>query len=714
MKTFIRILMVTIMLAGAATVTTVDAQDVDKLKYPKLNKLIMPDVVRETLDNGIRLYLVEDHALPTFNMSVRINVGSYLEPVDKVGLASVCGEVLRTGGTKKFTGDQIDELLEGVGASVETSIGLASGNARVNTLSENKDMAMDILAQVLRVPIFDEDKIDLAIVNARSAISRRNDDPQGLGFREFNRLIYGPNSVYARQSEYKSIANISRDDLIAFHETYFKPENIQIAVWGDFDTKSIVKSIKQRFGDWKRGSAPVPPLPKVEYSFKQQVHYISQGNVTQSGIFMGHIGGLVSDPDYADKIVMNNVMGGGLGNRMFNTVRSKEGLAYAAFGRYTSNIAYPGVFINYVGTKSETTGKAVKETIKVIQSMIDEPPTKEEMRKAKESYLNSFVFKFDTKSEVVNRMMNYDFHGIPDDFLFKLKDKIENVTSDDVVAAAKNNLRPDALLLLVVGKKEDFDIPLVDLGYGSISEIDITIPSGEEKRELAITAENLEKGKIILDKAVSAHGGLASFKNVHSVLAKGTYTLVMQGREIPLTFVETRVLPEKSSRLIEAFGQKIYDIHTETGGWKTDQATGQIVAKSEDDLLEDYKEMSRYNIRVFQSSENPSYRALYDGEGKVGDIAVTFVALIDSDDNLICRYGFDAASGEMVAKYYTDKTPVGEGTVEEIYSDFKSVEGITVPMSSVRNFAGNKIAAVTYKSFEINTTIDDSTFEKPE
>ncbi|RME26916.1 MAG: insulinase family protein, partial [Candidatus Zixiibacteriota bacterium] len=159
-----RIVIITALLV--ALVIPVAAQDISKLKFPQLHSLKLPKVKEVTLDNGMRLYIVEDHSLPTFSLSARINCGSYLEPDDKVGLASICGTVLRTGGTKKWPGDTLDEKLEAVGASVETSIGLLSGNASVNSLSDYQDMVLDILADILRNPVFDQDKIDLAKVQA--------------------------------------------------------------------------------------------------------------------------------------------------------------------------------------------------------------------------------------------------------------------------------------------------------------------------------------------------------------------------------------------------------------------------------------------------------------------------------------------------------------------------------------------------------------------
>ena len=180
------------------------------IKYPTLNEIVIPHVEKVELANGMKLYLVEDHELPIINLSARVRVGSIFEPADKVGLAGITGEVMRTGGTATRTGDELDDELESLAASVETSIGETSGRAFMSVLKEDIDIGVAILADVLMNPEFREDKLDLAKVEAKSGISRRNDDPNGIVTREFGRIIYGKDSPYARIPEYDTIENISR------------------------------------------------------------------------------------------------------------------------------------------------------------------------------------------------------------------------------------------------------------------------------------------------------------------------------------------------------------------------------------------------------------------------------------------------------------------------------------------------------------------------
>lgn len=450
-------------------------RDYKSLKYPKLRDIELPEIEQVTLDNGMQLFLLEDHELPLVNMSVRIRTGSIYEPPDKIGLASITGMVMRTGGTTSKTGDEIDEELESIAASVETGIGLNSGSASMSVLKQDVDTGLAILADVLMNPAFREDKIMLAKMQHKSSIARRNDYVGSIAGREFEKLIYGPDSVYARHTEYATIDNISRDDLVAFHKSFFGSNNVMLAVWGDFDTKEMIRKIEQAFDGWQKVNVQLLEAPKVEYEFRKTVNVILKDDVNQSNIYLGHIGGLRNNPDYFALIVMNKILGGGFTSRLFKNVRSRQGLAYSVFGAYSANYDYPGEF--YVGcqTKSESTVKAIRAMLREVEKMKESEVTDEELDLAKDSFLNSFVFNFDTKGEIVNRLMTYEYYGYPADFLLQIKQNVEKVTKEDVLRVAQKHLKPDQVQILAVGRPDDFDEPLSVLG--PVNEIDITIPT---------------------------------------------------------------------------------------------------------------------------------------------------------------------------------------------------------------------------------------------
>lgn len=453
--------------------TIAGSQSPYDLKFPPVNPVKTPAVDRIVLKNGMMLYLIEDHELPLISISARIGAGSIDEPADKVGLASLTGRVMRMGGTASLSGDQMDDKLESLAASVETGIGQTSGSASLSTLKENFDVVLPVFADVLMHPAFPQEKIELAKVQAKTGISRRNDDPDEIASREFDKLIYGSDSVYARQTEYLTIDSITRQDMVAFHQKYFYPNNVMMAVWGDFQTKDLVRKIEAAFKDWKKGPAVRPKPPGVDYKYESSVYFVRKEDVNQSTIALGHIGGMANNPDYFALLVLNDVLGAFSG-RLFERVRSQQGLAYSVGGGYESNFEYPGEFYISASTKSESTVQAVQSMLHEIELLRKEEITEEELAVAKESFLNSFVFYFDTKSEVVNRIMRYDWYGYPRNFLEMTKEKVEKVTRADILRVAQKYLHPDQVKILVVGNDKEFGQPLSTLG--NVHEIDVTIP----------------------------------------------------------------------------------------------------------------------------------------------------------------------------------------------------------------------------------------------
>ena len=441
-----------------------------ELTYPSLGDIRIPDIKRVTLANGMQLFLLEDHELPLINMSAMIRTGSVYEPDDKIGLADITGTVMRTGGTTGMTGDEINEQLEQIAATVETSIGQNSGSASVSVLKEDIDTGLAILADVLMNPAFREDKIELEKIQTHSSIARRNDNARQIVWREYNKIIYGPLSIYARQTEYATIDNITREDLVAFHKKFYRPNNMMLAVWGDFDTDGMIAMLQKVFGEWEKADTEIPAVPEVKYEYRPTVNLVRKDDINQACILLGHIGGLMSDPDYFTLVVMNLA----LNNRVYKNVRSREGLAYSAYGDYGADYDHPGVFWVSCQTKSEATVYATRAMIAEVRKITESEITDEELALAKEGFLNSFVFNFESKGGIVERLMTYEYFGYPADFLQKTKTNVEKVTKADILRVARKHLHPDKLQILAVGRPDDFDEPLSVLG--SVNEIDITIP----------------------------------------------------------------------------------------------------------------------------------------------------------------------------------------------------------------------------------------------
>ncbi len=482
---------------------------------PPLPEFDIPEPEQVTLPNGMIVFLIENHELPLISMSARVGAGAVYEPADKVGLASIAGQVMRTGGTENVDADALNLRLENMGAQIEASIGTVSGQVFMSSLTETVDEVLPLFADVLMHPAFPEDKIDLAKTQSKSGISRRNDQAQSIVNREFDKLLYGADSPYARHTEYATIDAIERQDLIDFHGRYFLPNNTILGVWGDFDTDEMVTKLESAFAAWQAQEDFVRPTqPSPDTGSEYGVYYAPKADVTQSAILMGHPGEItMNHPDYFALTVMNQVLSGFTG-RLFQNVRDDKGLAYSVFGGYTANFERPGQFYAGIMTKSESTVDGTEAVREEIEKMRAAPPSDEELELAKDNYLNSFVFNFDTRQEIVNRMMTYAYYDYPLDFLNQVREGVQAVDASEVHRVAQKYLRPDDMKILAVGNGDDFGRPLTDLG--EVETIDITIPTGLEPAPEA-TEETLSEGQELLEKAVETLGGREAFAAVKTL-----------------------------------------------------------------------------------------------------------------------------------------------------------------------------------------------------
>jgi len=676
-----------------------------EITFPKLPDIKVPKADEVTLSNGMKLFLLEDHELPIINLRAIVKTGSVYEPAQKIGLADITGTVLRTGGTTTRTGDEIDEILESIAASVETWIGETSGGAYMSVLKQDIDTGLDILSDILMNPVFNQDKIDLAKVEQRSIIARRNDQVSQIAGREFNKLIYGEGSVYARHPEYATIDVITQEDLIAFHKEYYHPNNIMIGVWGDFNKKELIKKIENVFKNWKTVDLNIPAVPEVNYEFKQTVNLILKEDVNQTNIYMGHIGSRRDNPDYFSMILMNRILGIGFTSRLFKNVRSRLGLAYSVFGVYTADYDHPGVL--YVGcqTKSQSTVKAIKAMHEEVKKMTESEVTDEELAVAKDAYLNSFVFNFDTKGEIVTRLMTYDYYGYPADFLQKTKTSIENVTKADILRVSKKYLHYDAMQILAVGNPSDFDEPLSALG--EVNEIDITIPVVEEATPEA-TESTLLKGREILEKSIQASGGKSAFKAIETIRWKGDMTAVTPQGEMNMGLEILRIMPDKMRANVQTpMGSMSQIINGENAWMVSPQGTMPAPPQMKAELTASIWRNISY---LFPNSDMEGLEVQYLESGKVQGENCE-VLLITPPDVKSFKLYVNAQNSIPVMLSYQGTNMMGAPVAsEEVFSDFREVAGIKLPFKSVTNQDGKKAQETIAEEIEINTRIPESQF----
>jgi zinc protease len=436
---------------------------------------------RIELPNGMVIFLQQDHELPLIDGIARIRGGSRSEPGGKAGMIDIYGEVWRTGGTKSQTGDQLDDFLEVRAAKVETDGSADSTSINWSCLKQDFDDVFKVFTDLLREPEFRADKLDLAQREMFDAISRRNDDVGQIAARESAKLAYGAQNPYARVPEYATAAAVSRQDLLDWHKTHVHPNNIILGVVGDFDSTQMEAKLRQAFGSWAKGPAVREPEIKLDPA-KPGYYFIPKPDVNQSSIRMVEPGTIRKNPDFYAIQVFNEAFGGGFSARLMQQLRTAKGLAYGVGGGIGAAFDHPGITRLAMGTKSESTVEAIQGLYGEIDRLAKEPLTEEEIQRAKDTILNSFVFNFDSPDKVLRERMAYEFYGYPPDFLERFRAGVEKVTPGDVSGVAAKYLHKDQLAVLVVGNSSEFDKPLPSLGPVSNVDISIPPPPGEPPR----------------------------------------------------------------------------------------------------------------------------------------------------------------------------------------------------------------------------------------
>ena len=684
--------------------------DVTELTYPDLPDFEVPEPERVELENGMTIFLLEDPELPQVNATARIGVGSVYEPAEKRGLASITGTVMRTGGTESMAPDSLNTVLENIGATVETNIGETSGSAYMSTLADHVDTVLPIFAEVLRQPAFAEDRVQQAKSRVKSGISRRNDNASSIVRRVFDKTLYGEDSPYARTPELYTVDRVQRQDLVDFHDQYVHPNNVILSVWGDFDADQMEQTLREQFGDWEAPAdfePPTPPEPDAERA--HSVNFVQKSDVNQSKIRMGHPGELTRrSDDYASVQMMNEVLSGGFSGRLFQEVRREKGLAYSVNGAYTAGYNRPGRFYAGVASQSASTVEATNAVLTEVERMREEPPTQEELGLAKESYLNSFVFNFDSEREILSRRATYEYYGYPADFLQQTRDAIEGVTPDDVLSAAQTYLHPDDSHILVVGNGNQFSEDLSTLSQdGAVDTLDISIPreppSEDQDAPTAAEEEAMMAGQELMASAKEALGG-SDFDQIQNMRV----VTEQQGNESTLVI---RLPNQLRTEVNTAMGSITVVNDGETMKMKTPKGTRTAPPSVRSRIM---GQLWRSVPYLMANLDHDQLTVTARGDTTMEETTYQLARVDPPAGSAYTLYlNAETMQPERLTLEQTNPRSGQQVRVTQTFADFREVSGVVLPFTTetVQSVGEKeKTITATIQSIDINVDLEDGLF----
>ncbi len=480
-------------------VSFAQVKDYHYIKYPTARA---PQIVKPfqfKLKNGLTVLLLEDHELPIVSGQILFHTGSVADPAGKAGLAALVGDTMRTAGNSRMGGDQMDDYLESIAASVESFAGDTSAGVSFRCLKENADKILGLFQATIETPAFAAKQVDVSKEQLKTGIMRRNDNPQGIAAREFNRRVYGLSSPLSEMEELATVNAITIQDLKTFHDTWYVPDNAVLAVWGDFNVQKMKKKLTELFRDWKPAAVKLPALNI--HSEKPGVYFVHRDGITQSNIIMGHLGQMRNNPDLPAMAIFSRLLGGGFESRLMKTIRRDMGLSYSPHGGIGTNWDYPGAFAIRINTKLESTAKVIEVAKSIVADIQKNGVTEKELNQSRDAYINSFVFQFDSLDKIIGRALTYKFYGYPENFTETLFKGLKNVTRDDIKRVANKYVHMDKSIIMVVGDESKFDKPLSE--FGTVTPVDVTIPKPEIKESAVVqTAKTLKEGSAIFRKAI--------------------------------------------------------------------------------------------------------------------------------------------------------------------------------------------------------------------
>ena len=683
------------------------------VKIPALHSFNPAQPKRVELPNGMVLLLQEDHELPVIDGFARIRGGSREEPAQKIGLVDTLADSWRTGGTKSKTGDELDDFLEARAAKVETGATVDSTNVSFSCLKADFDDVFAIFADLLRNPEFRQDKIDLSKDGNRAEISRRNDDASGIAQRESTKLGYGAQNPYARHPEYTTLDAFTRKDLLDWHKSHVHPNNILFGIVGDFDASALETKIRKAFQDWAKG--PAVTAPKIDFQPAKPGYFlVDKKDVNQSNIYMVELGTKRNNPDYYAITVFNEAFGGGFSSRLFSNIRSKRGLAYGVGGGVGTSFDHDGLVRIVMGTKSSTTIEAIQALYEEIDGLTKNPLTDDEIHRAKDAILNSFVFNFDSPSKVLREQMAYAFYGYPSDYLERFRAGIEKVTPADAARAAAKYLHKDQLAILVVGNTAEFDKPLSSMG--TVTNVDITIPepagekSGSDDKPAAKPVSSNPEGKALAAKVAASIGSPAKLKSIHSLQSTFTLTQKTPQGDIKMPAVATIVFPDHMHVDLTAPDGAFTIVSTPDFGFMSAGERGvQDMPSSRN--AESLEQIKRDPIYLAQHVDDPAFTFAAGATEKIGTVETRVVDV--SGPGVAIRWYVDPATGHILRESYKTNGPHGPAEGVTNLANWETTDGISLPKLHTNQMNGQDSSSAEFTAIQFNPTVDPKLFEKP-
>lgn len=432
------------------------------IEFPPFRETVLP--------NGLRLIVVEKHDQPVANVNLYVATGTAADPMAKLGLAGMASEVL-TKGTARRSAQQIAALIEGVGGNLGSSATADYTAVSADVLADQLPLALDLVSDVTLRPTFPRAEVDLARTRTLSSLQLAMSQPGEVAQRRFARAIYGERHPYGSAPLAATVRAITRGDLVGFHNRYFRADNALLVVSGDVDAARVEELVRQRFGGWKGGGAPQVTFVEPPARQGPALYLVNRPGSVQSNILVGGVAVKPDNPDYYPLQVMNQIVGGGTDSRLFTILREQKGWTYGSYSRL-SRPKDVGVLAASAEVRTAVTDSALTEMMSQLRRIREETVSQAELDAAKSYLTGSFPLRIETAGQIASQIARNRLLGLPAAELTAYRDRIQAVTAVDVQRVARQYVRPDQAVIVVVGEASQLYDRLKDIAPVTLTDLE--------------------------------------------------------------------------------------------------------------------------------------------------------------------------------------------------------------------------------------------------
>lgn len=470
------LILVPALLAGAASLT---AQVPDRSGPPELGpppRLTLPPIQQHRLSNGLEVLLMEKHQVPVVAVNLIVRGGAVMDPAGKIGLATMTADMMDEGAGERDALELADAI-DFLGANISTFAGTHTAGVRLYAPVSKLDAALPLLADIALRPTFPSEELERKRRSRLTTLLQWHDRPATIASVLMNRALYGEHP-YGRSSigDEASIRALSVDDLRAFHQTYFRPNNAVLILVGDV-TADVLTDLETAFGDWEARETPQATWPAPRQVAQREVLLVDRPGSAQSEIRIGRIGVTRDTDDYYALQVMNTILGGSFTSRLNQNLREDKGYTYGAGSGFSYRVM-PGPFTASSAVQTDATDEALVEFFREFDA-IREPVPEEELTRGKNYVALRYPGNFQSVRAIAGNLADLWEYDLPNDYFNQFVDRILAVSQADVRDAAREHIVPDRVLVVIVGDREQIeeDVRALDLGPVRILSIEDVLGS---------------------------------------------------------------------------------------------------------------------------------------------------------------------------------------------------------------------------------------------